>query len=156
MMSGIKGKNTSPEIVVRRGLHARGFRFRLHAKDLPGKPDLVLPKWNAVVLVHGCFWHRHERCRFATSPATRPEFWAGKFASTVLRDRHNADALQDAGWRTATIWECAIKRHPQEVLSALEGWLRSDVKVIEIGEQETPQTPQSLMRFKSSPPQSTA
>lgn len=156
MMSGIRGKNTSPEMVVRRGLHARGFRFRLHAKDLPGKPDLVLPKWNAVVLVHGCFWHRHEWCRFATSPATRPEFWAGKFASTVARDRRNADALHAAGWRTATVWECALRRHPQEVLNALEGWLRSDAKAIEIGEQETSQTSPSLMRLRSSPPQSTA
>lgn len=156
MMSGIRGKNTSPEMVVRRGLHARGFRFRLHAKNLSGKPDLVLPKWNAVVLVHGCFWHRHERCRFATSPATRPEFWSGKFASTVLRDRRNADALHAAGWRIATVWECALKRDPQEVLNAVEGWLRSDAKAIEIGEQETYQTPESLRRFKSSPPQSTA
>lgn len=137
MMSGIRGKNTKPEVVVRRGLHARGFRFRLHAKDLPGKPDLVLPKWNAVVLVHGCFWHRHERCRFATSPATRPEFWAEKFASTVSRDRRNADALHAANWRTATVWECALKQDPQEVLSALEGWLRSDAKAVEIGSRET-------------------
>lgn len=156
MMSGIRGKNTRPEVVVRQGLHARGFRFRLHATDLPGKPDLVLPKWNAVVLVHGCFWHRHERCRFATSPATRPEFWAGKFAANISRDRRNADALHTAGWRTATVWECALKRDPHEVLNALECWLRSDAKAMEIGEQQVSQTPPSLMPLKSSPPQSTA
>lgn len=156
MMSGIRGKNTKPEVVVRQGLHARGFRFRLHAKDLPGKPDLVLPKWNAVVLVHGCFWHRHERCRFATSPATRPDFWAGKFASTISRDRRNADALHAAGWRTATIWECALKRNSHEALHALEDWLRSDAQHIELGAQAKSHKPPSLMRLKSSPPQSTA
>jgi DNA mismatch endonuclease (patch repair protein) len=133
MMSGIRGKNTAPEVVVRRGLHARGFRFRLHAKDLPGKPDLVLAKWNAVVLVHGCFWHRHQRCRFATSPATRPEFWAGKFASTVLRDQRNLGALHAAGWRTATVWECGLKRNPVEVLNELDRWLRSERPTVELG-----------------------
>ncbi len=135
MMSGIKGKNTKPEVLIRRGLHAREFRFRLHVGHLPGKPDLVLPKWTAVVLVHGCFWHRHEGCRFTTSPDTRSEFWERKFAANVQRDQRNGDALRAAGWRTATVWECALKQHPEEALNTLEDWLRSDARTIEIGER---------------------
>src|SRR5690554_2960017 len=89
MMSAIGGRNTKPEIIVRKFLHARGFRFRLHVKDLPGRPDIVLPKWKACVFVHGCFWHRHANCRYATTPKTRPEFWAEKFRENVARDQRN-------------------------------------------------------------------
>jgi DNA mismatch endonuclease (patch repair protein) len=91
-----------------------------------------LPKWNAVVLVHGCFWHRHDACRFATSPDTRSEFWVSKFAATVQRDLRNQDALQAAGWRTATVWECALKQTSVGALNALERWLRSDSTDIKV------------------------
>lgn len=130
MMSGIRGKDTRPEIAVRRGLHAAGFRFRLHAARLPGKPDLVLPRWRAVVFVHGCFWHRHPGCRFATTPATRPEFWATKFESNRQRDQRAVDALQVAGWRVATVWECDIRKGDEAVQSLIE-WLRSDEELLE-------------------------
>lgn len=133
MMSGIRGKNTKPELVIRRGLHRAGFRFRLHASDLPGKPDLVLPKWRAVVLVHGCFWHRHEGCRFKTSPGTRPEFWQEKFDANVKRDKSNEAALLAQGWRIATVWECAIKHAPLDALERLSSWIPSDQVTIEIG-----------------------
>ena len=91
MMSGIRGKNTKPELALRRSLHALGFRYRLHAKGIPGKPDIVMPKYRAVIFVHGCFWHRHAGCRYATVPATRPEFWATKFDANVVRDVANVD-----------------------------------------------------------------
>ena len=93
MMSGIKGKNTRPELALRRALHARGFRYRLHDKRLPGKPDLILPRFRAAIFVHGCFWHRHEGCKYATTPATRPEFWQAKFRENAERDQRNFDAL---------------------------------------------------------------
>ncbi|WP_420720181.1 very short patch repair endonuclease [Abyssibius alkaniclasticus] len=97
MMAGIKGKNTKPELVLRRALHARGFRYRLHSKNVPGRPDLVFPKHHAIVFVHGCFWHRHEGCRHTTTPSTRPEFWQAKFDANVARDRSVHDQLLDAG-----------------------------------------------------------
>lgn len=109
MMSAIGGRNTKPEIIVRKFLHARGFRFRLHVKDLPGRPDIVLPKWKACIFVHGCFWHRHANCRYATTPKTRPEFWAEKFRENIARDQRNLDALQAAGWSCHVIWECELK-----------------------------------------------
>ena len=132
MMSGIKGKNTRPEIVVRKGLHRAGFRFRLHARGLPGKPDLLLPKWRAVVLIHGCFWHRHEGCRFTTTPATRPAFWKEKFAANVLRDERTLVALQEAGWRVATVWECAVRRDPSGTTERLAEWIKSKREFVTI------------------------
>lgn len=107
MMSGIRGKDTMPERVVRSFLHRAGLRFRLHA-SLPGKPDLVFPKYNVVVLVHGCFWHRHEGCRHATTPASNPEFWAEKFATNVRRDERVKQELQRLGWRVLVIWSCQL------------------------------------------------
>jgi DNA mismatch endonuclease (patch repair protein) len=126
MMAGIRGKNTKPEMVVRRALHAEGFRYRLHVASLPGRPDIVLPKHRAVVLVHGCFWHRHEGCRFATTPATRSEFWEEKFRQNVVRDSKSEQALRALGWRVATLWECDIRNFDDEALSRLSIWLRSD------------------------------
>lgn len=127
MMASIRGKDTKPELDVRRALHALGFRYRLHAKDLPGKPDVVLPRYKAAILIHGCFWHRHAGCRFATTPATRPEFWAEKFAQNILRDQRNAAGLGEAGWRVATVWECTIRTHGgQYVAEQIARWLRSD------------------------------
>lgn len=135
MMSGIRGKNTKPELALRRALHARGFRFRLHSSGVLGRPDLVLPKYHAVVFVHGCFWHRHEGCRYATSPSTRPEFWQAKFAANVARDSAVREDLLEAGWRVATIWECALRK-PDSVSKTVrmfDEWLRSRDDQIEIG-----------------------
>jgi len=135
MMSGIRGKNTKPELALRRALHARGFRFRLHSGKVHGRPDLVLPKHRSVVFVHGCFWHRHKGCRYATVPATRPEFWRAKFAANVARDRTVRTTLLDGGWRVATVWECALRKPDQVAASAelLSTWLLSDEDQIEIG-----------------------
>lgn len=138
MMAGIRGRNTKPERVLRRALHARGFRYRLHAKSVAGRPDLVLPRYRAVVFVHGCFWHRHERCRYATTPATRPEFWQAKFAANVARDIAVRDSLLESGWRVATAWECALRKPEQveAVANLLAKWLRSEMADIEIGERD--------------------
>ncbi|MBR8225433.1 very short patch repair endonuclease [Burkholderia ambifaria] len=109
MMAGIRSKNTQPEMVVRRSLHAAGFRFRLHRRDLPGSPDLVLPKHRAVILVHGCFWHLHEGCRFATTPASNSEFWREKLTRNRERDLRQLEALKSLGWRVLVVWECATR-----------------------------------------------
>ncbi len=106
MMSAIKAKDTAPEVLVRRYLHAVGLRFRLHCRKLPGTPDLVLPRYRAVIFVNGCFWHRHPGCRYAATPKTRPDFWAAKFESNVRRDQLQAEELQALGWRPITFWEC--------------------------------------------------
>ena len=108
MMSNIREKDTRPELALRRALHARGFRYRLHVRDLPGKPDIVFPKFRAVIFVNGCFWHRHPGCSKATTPATRVEFWKEKFRANVSRDRRNSERLENLGWRVRTIWECEL------------------------------------------------
>jgi DNA mismatch endonuclease (patch repair protein) len=105
-MSRIKGTNTKPEKVVRSFLHRQGYRFVLHRRDLPGSPDVVLPKHKTVVFVHGCFWHRHEGCKFAYTPKTRRDFWEEKFRTNVERDVANTKKLEDLGWKVAVIWEC--------------------------------------------------
>lgn len=107
-MSGIRGKDTKPEIIVRHALHRAGFRFRLHRKDLPGKPDIVLPKYHTVIFVHGCFWHGHG-CRYFKVPKTRTDFWLDKIMANAKRDRQQEDALRAAGWRVFTVWECDIR-----------------------------------------------
>ena len=109
-MAGITGKDTKPEIAVRRALHALGFRFRLHRKDLPGSPDIVLPKYKVAILVHGCFWHRHRRCRYATTPAANKPFWEGKFADNVARDRRQLKSLRGLGWTVLVVWECQVRK----------------------------------------------
>lgn len=105
MMSGIRGKNTQPELVVRSLVHRLGLRFRLHVQGLPGRPDLVLSRHRTVILVHGCFWHRHS-CGLAAVPRTRPEFWSAKFDANVRRDARNKAALEELGWRVVEVWEC--------------------------------------------------
>jgi DNA mismatch endonuclease (patch repair protein) len=109
MMAGIRGKGTKAEVGLRRALHALGFRFRINVPRLPGKPDIVLPRWNAAIFVHGCFWHRHTGCRYCTTPGTRSDFWQAKFRGNVQRDIRNLSELERAGWRIAVVWECAIK-----------------------------------------------
>ena len=134
-MSGIRGTNTKPEVLLRKGLHARGFRFRLHDRSLPGKPDIVLPRYRAVIFAHGCFWHGHD-CHLFKWPSTRPEFWQGKIERNRTVDARSEAALAEAGWRQAIIWECALKgrtRLPtQDVISACADWLQSDRQRLEI------------------------
>lgn len=109
LMAGIRARNTKPEIVVRRGLHLHGFRFRLHRRDLPGCPDIVLPRYKMAVFVHGCFWHRHTTCRLAYTPKTRRVFWRRKFSANVKRDVVVKRELSKLGWRTTVIWECETR-----------------------------------------------
>lgn len=129
MMSGIRGKNTKPELLIRKALHARGFRYRLHC-DLPGKPDICLPKHRAVIFVHGCFWHGHG-CHLFKWPKTRPEFWRGKIERNCEVDRAAEEKLAQAGWRVGDVWECALKGKTRlplaDVVHNLDAWLRSDL-----------------------------
>jgi len=108
-MSQIKGKDTKPEKTVRSLLHKNGYRFRLHKKDLPGKPDIVLSKYKTVIFVHGCFWHRHKNCANASNPKTNKKFWKEKFSSNVKRDRESQAKLKKLGWKIIVIWECELK-----------------------------------------------
>ena len=108
-MSAIKSKNTKPEIKVRKLLHSMGYRFRLHSKDLPGSPDIVIPKYKTVIFVHGCFWHRHENCKYASTPKTRKEFWNKKFTENKKRDSEIQEKIKILDWRSVVIWECETK-----------------------------------------------
>jgi DNA mismatch endonuclease (patch repair protein) len=138
MMAGIRGKDTRPELGLRRALHARGFRYRLHCERVQGKPDLVLPRYRAVIFVHGCFWHRHEGCRFATIPATRREFWQSKFETNAARDATVRRRLLESGWRVGIVWECALRRpiHAAVAANLLSTWLRGDETEFEIGRRD--------------------
>jgi DNA mismatch endonuclease (patch repair protein) len=135
MMAGIRGKNTRPELLVRRGLHALGFRFRLHDRSLPGKPDIVLPRWRAVILVHGCFWHGHD-CHLFRWPSTREDFWRQKIGRNREVDARTEHALRDAGWRQAVVWECALKGKTRlplpDVIGKLAVWLKEGGDFLEI------------------------
>jgi DNA mismatch endonuclease (patch repair protein) len=127
-MSRIRGRDTKPELLLRRGLHARGFRFRLHRRDLPGRPDLVFPGRRAVIFVHGCFWHGHD-CPMCQLPATRADFWRKKIEGNRARDQAAASALAAAGWRVLIVWECAVRgparKAPSSVLIGCEDFLLS-------------------------------
>lgn len=123
LMSRISGRNTKPELMVRALLWRRGFRFRLHGKQLPGHPDIVLPRWNTVVFVHGCFWHYHD-CPLFRLPATRPEFWKDKLEQNRLRDTRTVAALRERGWRVGVVWECAVRLDAEGVAALLEDWIR--------------------------------
>jgi DNA mismatch endonuclease (patch repair protein) len=133
MMAGIRGKNTRPEMLVRQFLHDRGFRYRLHMKNLPGSPDIVLPKWRVAILVHGCFWHRHEGCRYATTPTSNVERWQTKFAENVARDRRNIADLITAGWRVLVLWECKIKASRDREIALT--WLTESIKETNVKER---------------------
>lgn len=140
MMSGIGGRNTKPEIVVRKALFAAGFRFRLHRKDLPGCPDVVLPGRRVAVFVHGCFWHAHPGCRYAKTPTSRREFWESKLAANVERDLRAKEALLSAGWRVLVVWECltrsSVLRRPLPEL--LASWIDGPEVSGELGSDPTP------------------
>jgi DNA mismatch endonuclease (patch repair protein) len=126
-MSRIRGKNTKPELVLRSLLHRAGFRFRLHSKDLPGRPDIVLPRYRTAIFVHGCFWHRHDGCRNATMPSTRQEFWSEKLGKNVERDTRNRAALDALGWKVCVVWECELQSDLEMVLNRLTANIRRDV-----------------------------
>ena len=123
-MSRIRGQDTKPEIVVRKLLHAHGLRFRLHVKNLPGKPDIVLRKYKTVIMVNGCFWHRHQGCRFAYTPKSNEEFWMEKFRLNVERDARNLELLRSAGWRVELVWECETKLHEELADRLMELFLK--------------------------------
>lgn len=126
MMAGIRGKDTKPERVLRATLHSAGFRYRVHVTDLPGTPDLVFTKYKAVILAHGCFWHRHSGCWWATTPSSNTDFWSAKFEENVRRDIRNLADLEGLGWRVAIVWECALRLLSAELLAdSLREWLAS-------------------------------
>ncbi|VTU37450.1 Very short patch repair protein [Variovorax sp. PBS-H4] len=134
MMAGIQGKNTKPELIVRRMLFASGYRFRLHRRDLPGTPDIVMPGRKVAVFVHGCFWHMHQGCRFAKMPTTRPEFWTAKLVANVARDRSAVEKLQGLGWRVLCIWECSTRdaEAAAGLQAAMNSWIESSEPLGEI------------------------
>ena len=133
MMASIRGKDTRPELLLRRALHRRGLRYRLHGKKLAGRPDLVLPRFQAVLFVHGCFWHRHGGCRYATTPATRTEFWRAKFDVNVARDIRNQRELAQADWRVGIVWECTIRKGDIDAIASdIEAWLSSGERTLEL------------------------
>lgn len=140
-MSRIRGKDTAPEIRLRKMLHRAGYRFRLHAPDLPGKPDIVLPKYRAAIFVHGCFWHGHN-CHLFRMPATRTEFWRAKIAGNRHRDDRVREALLQSGWRRLAIWECALKGRERlefaSVLDQVYEWIEGDEKDTEISGTNVP------------------
>ncbi|PUB13722.1 very short patch repair endonuclease [Yoonia sediminilitoris] len=134
-MAAVRGADTRPEMIIRKALHARGFRYRLHAKDLPGKPDLILPRYTAAVFVHGCFWHGHN-CPLFRWPKTREEFWRDKIGRNQTRDVDVRCQLWADGWRVAVVWECALKSKGRlplaHVIDSLSVWLSSDAKELSI------------------------
>lgn len=134
-MAAIKSGNTKPELLVRRALHGMGLRFRLHANNMPGKPDLVFMRYRAVIFVNGCFWHRHD-CHLFKWPATRGEFWRTKIGRNVENDARAVEALLQLGWRVGTVWECALKGRTRldqtEAMHRLAAWVRSNEKTITI------------------------
>lgn len=159
MMSGIRGKDTKPEMLIRKALHARGFRFRLHARELPGKPDIVLPKYKAVIFVHGCFWHGHD-CRYFKVPKTRTEFWLQKIDGNRIRDQQQLPRLAEQGWRVLVVWECATRTHGSAGLvmpiDLIAAWLLQGTSSAQIDESGVTPLPcstiASVTTSKASPP----
>lgn len=137
MMSRIGSRNTKPEMVVRKGLHAAGFRYRLHARNLPGSPDIVLPKYRSVILVHGCFWHAHKGCRNFRLPKSNTDFWREKLVRNAERDTRQLKELQDAGWRTLVVWECATRDFStKKLVETIAAWLHQEVQIVQIPDKQ--------------------
>ena len=132
MMAGIRGKNTRPEKAIRKALHSAGYRFRLHRRDLPGSPDIVLPKYKAVIFVHGCFWHHHADCPLFKLPSSRTDFWRAKLEANAQRDARNIAALAGAGWRILVIWECGIRSSAAESVKQACDWIQGSKPHAEI------------------------
>ncbi|MBP1315109.1 DNA mismatch endonuclease Vsr [Herbaspirillum sp. 1130] len=133
-MRAVRPKDTRPELIVRRAIHARGFRYRLHARDLPGSPDLVLPKYRSVIFIHGCFWHGHN-CPMFKTPATNTDFWISKIERNKANDLKFMAELLGGGWRVAVVWECALKgrgSNAQTAVDLLEEWLLSERSELEL------------------------
>ena len=135
LMSRIRGKNTGPEVQIRKLLWRSGLRFRLQGSGLPGKPDIVLRRWRAVIFVHGCFWHQHDNCHLFRMPKTRPEFWEAKLSRNRQRDLEAILKLRASGWRVAVVWECALKHDPEETGAQLISWIRSESGGMELLDQ---------------------
>ena len=133
MMAGIRGKDTKPELMIRQHLHAQGLRFRLFARDLPGRPDIVLPRWRVAVFAHGCFWHGHQDCSYFRLPKTRPDFWRTKIQRNIERDSLAIEQLRALDWRVAVIWECALRKEPARTLDRLASFVRGSRRFLEIG-----------------------
>jgi DNA mismatch endonuclease (patch repair protein) len=133
MMAGIRGKNTRPELLVRKYLHSKGFRYRLHDKNLPGSPDIVLRKYHLAIFVHGCFWHRHKGCKYGTTPEQNRNSWLLKFKQNTERDNKQIRLLVDEGWRVAVLWECGLKKNLLDL-----SWLPAYVKSGRIAYLEWP------------------
>jgi DNA mismatch endonuclease (patch repair protein) len=135
MMAKIKGRNTKPELLIRSLLHKKGFRFRIHVKELPGKPDIVLPKFRAVIFVHGCFWHGHQNCHLFKLPATRTEFWEEKISRNQSNDSKSINLLLGNNWKVGVIWECSIRGTTKDlgkVINLISEWLHGESPFIEI------------------------
>ncbi|MCW8449757.1 very short patch repair endonuclease [Legionella quinlivanii] len=135
MMAGIRNKNTKPEMIIRKELFARGYRYRLHQKELAGKPDLILPKYRSAIFINGCFWHCHD-CHLFKWPQTRKEFWENKILSNKARDEMNKNTLLQAGWRILIVWECALKGKTKldcvQLIDEIESWIVSDSDYVNI------------------------
>jgi DNA mismatch endonuclease (patch repair protein) len=142
MMSGIRSRNTRPELLIRHALHRQGYRFRLHDRTLKGTPDIVLPKYRAVIFVHGCFWHGHD-CSFFRMPATRTAFWKQKFERNMANDELAVNVLRKQGWRILTVWECALRGRPEaehdRLISRIDSWLKSGRRHLELRERRAKQ-----------------
>jgi len=132
MMSGIRGRDTLPERTLRSALFSRGLRYRLHRRDLPGRPDMVFPRYRAVVFVHGCFWHQHPGCRFSTRPGTNVRFWSEKLAANTARDATHIDQLLALGWRVGVVWECELRANSESVADRVVNWLRDPATPTEL------------------------
>lgn len=134
MMSGIRGKDTKPEMIVRKALFSCGFRYRLHRRDLPGAPDIVMASRKIVIFVHGCFWHKHTNCKFAKFPSTRTEFWSTKLQGNATRDQLAISSLQSSGWRVLVVWECVTRDAAslQKLAETMKQWIESGVSFDEI------------------------
>ncbi len=138
VMSKVRGADTKPEWILRCGLHRLGYRYRLRNKDLPGRPDLVFPKYRAVVFVHGCYWHRHPGCKDASTPKSNLAFWTKKFTENVERDRRTEQALTALGWRVLVVWECDLIRNTVEIIQNVASWLRQEDATADAPLDETP------------------